>query len=109
MRGEMHAIEAMPAFTPPSPVEGEGILWSPPHKISAEQYWARDQETLRQVREPAGAVGCPWRELFACGVRGFARIIRAKNRYWCGFPGNKAATLWSPRWRRHGVPSARDV
>jgi hypothetical protein len=35
----MHAIEAMPAFTPPSPVEGEGILWSPPHKIGAEQGW----------------------------------------------------------------------
>jgi spermidine synthase len=27
-------------------------------------------------------------ELFACGLHVFTRIIPAKKRYWCGFPGN---------------------
>jgi hypothetical protein len=33
---------------PPFPIEGEGILLSPPHKICAEQYWpspARGEES----------------------------------------------------------------
>jgi hypothetical protein len=37
--GERPDSEATPTFTPPSPspVEGEGILWSP-HKMCAEHY-----------------------------------------------------------------------
>jgi hypothetical protein len=85
----------MPALPPPfsSPVEGERMLWSSPLKIGAARYVAREQIPSRQAHELEGQWGCLRRELFACGSQGFARIIRAKNRYWCGFPGNKAATM----------------